>query len=149
LTLIRTQVGDRYVVEELRKSNLNLGGEPSGHLILRDYNTTGDGIIGALEVLSIMGEKGKKLSEVANLFKSFPQILKNIKVKNSNILENLEVKKYIDKLTNDLKNSCRILVRKSGTENLIRVMVESDDFIQVESVSNNIIDYLSKMDYSL
>jgi phosphomannomutase len=64
-------------------------------------------------------------------------------------LENLEVKKYIDKLTNDLKNSCRILVRKSGTENLIRVMVESDDFIQVESVSNNIIDYLSKMDYSL
>ena len=122
----RSKVGDRYVKEKMKKLNYNLGGEQSGHIILGKFATTGDGLLVALEVLFSL-RKGKKASHILKVFKPLPQILKNVVVKNKNIINKSKCKIAIKKANRLLGNKGRILVRKSGTEPKIRIMAESYD----------------------
>jgi phosphoglucosamine mutase len=124
IKFIRANVGDRYVKEKMQKNNFNLGGEQSGHIILGKFATTGDGLLVALEVLFSL-RKGKKASDFFNTFKKTPQILKNINVKDKNIIKNIEVKSSIKTAEKLMKGQGRIIVRASGTESKIRVMGES------------------------
>ena len=126
IKFIRTNVGDRYVKEAMKKNKCNLGGEQSGHIILGNFATTGDGILVALEVLFSM-RKGKKASELLNNFKQIPQKLINISVKNKSIINSNQCKKSIINAKKLLKSKGRILVRPSGTEPKIRIMCESSD----------------------
>jgi len=141
VSTIRAQVGDRYVLEEMRKNGCNFGGEQSGHIVLSDYSTTGDGLIAALQVLSVICENKKPASEVLNLFELFPQLLKNTKfdANKKNPLEEKAVQDFIKEKENELGENGRILVRKSGTENLIRVMVEGKYQHQIEKIADEII----------
>lgn len=126
----KTKVGDRYVLEEMLKDNYKLGGEQSGHIIFLDYNTTGDGILTALQLLSVMKKTGKKLSELASVMEVLPQVLVNAKVSNEkkySYLENKTVKKAIEELEAKFAGEGRVLIRPSGTEPLIRVMIEGKD----------------------
>lgn len=140
VNIVRTKVGDRYVSEEMRKGDFNLGGEQSGHIILGDYSTTGDGIACALQVLSIMKHTGKKISELAHIYESVPQRLENIKfdASKTNPLELKEVQDFIKEEEKKLENIGRVLIRKSGTEPLLRVMVECKNENILEEVINNI-----------
>jgi phosphoglucosamine mutase len=122
----RADVGDRYVKEKMNNLKYNLGGEQSGHIILGNLATTGDGLLVALEVLNSLKNNGKA-SKVFSVFKKVPQVLENIKVKNKNIVENKSLKARINLINKSLKQEGRLLVRKSGTENLVRIMVESSD----------------------
>jgi phosphoglucosamine mutase len=122
----RANVGDRYVKEKMKDYKYNLGGEQSGHIILGKFATTGDGLLVALEVLFSL-RKGKKASELFNVFKSIPQILENIKIKNKNVIFKLKTKSAIKKAEKLIKNQGRLLVRKSGTEPLVRIMGESNN----------------------
>ena len=122
----RADVGDRYVKEKMNSLKYNLGGEQSGHIILGNLATTGDGLLVALEVLNSLKNNGKA-SRVFSVFKKVPQVLENIKVKNKNIVENKSLKARINQIDKSLKQEGRLLVRKSGTENLVRIMVESSD----------------------
>ena len=126
IKFIRTNVGDRYVKESMKKNKCNLGGEQSGHIILGNFATTGDGILVALEILYSM-TKGKKASQLFNNFKQIPQKLININVKNKSIINSMKCKKSIITAKRLLKNKGRILVRSSGTEPKIRIMCESND----------------------
>ena len=118
-------VGDRYVIQEMIKHDSNLGGEPSGHVIFLDHNTTGDGLVSALQVLSIMIETGSKLSELASCFKRYPQVLINVRVSSKPELESIpKLMEQIRHVEEDLATFGRVLVRYSGTENILRVMVE-------------------------
>ncbi len=126
IKFIRANVGDRYVKEKMQKYNFNLGGEQSGHIILGKFATTGDGLLVALECLFAL-RKGKKASEFFSKFKKIPQILKNIDVKDKNIISKTHVKKSIKKAERLIKGNGRILIRKSGTESKIRVMGESEN----------------------
>lgn len=139
LTLERTQVGDRYVVERMRKDGFNVGGEQSGHIVLGDYATTGDGLVAALQVLAVIVEQGKPTSEVCNLFTPFPQVLKNVRYGDRFPLEETCVKDAITDGENRLKGAGRVLIRKSGTEPLIRVMAEGQDPVLVEQVVDDIV----------
>ena len=147
VSTIRSQVGDRYVLEEMKKNRCNFGGEQSGHIVLSDYSTTGDGLIAALQILAIMCKSKKKVSEITNLFEPFPQLLKNTKFDGSkgNPLENSEIKNFISQKEKELSQNGRILVRKSGTENLIRVMVEGKDASQIEKIADEIIEKIVKV----
>ena len=123
---VKTPVGDRYVMEEMRKNDYNLGGEQSGHIIFLDYTTTGDGMLSALQLVNIMKITGKSLSELAGEMKTFPQNLVNVKVTDKEkALENERIKAVIDKVEQELGANGRVLVRPSGTEPLVRVMVEA------------------------
>ncbi|MBB6454007.1 phosphoglucosamine mutase [Salirhabdus euzebyi] len=123
---VKTAVGDRYVMEEMRKSGYNLGGEQSGHIIFLDYITTGDGMLSALQLVNILKDTGKKLSELAEEMEIFPQVLKNIKVIDKNqIHTNSLIQEEINKVEESLGSNGRVLVRPSGTEPLVRVMVEA------------------------
>mgnify|MGYP005994828271 FL=1 len=126
IKFIRANVGDRYVKEKMQKNNFNLGGEQSGHIILGKFATTGDGLLVALEVLFSM-RKGKKASELFNLFKATPQILENIKVKDKSVINSKKCKDAIKKSEKLITNEGRMLVRKSGTEPKIRIMGESNN----------------------
>ena len=126
IKFIRANVGDRYVKEKMQKYKFNLGGEQSGHIILGKFATTGDGLLVALESLFAI-RKGRKASTFFNKFKKIPQVLKNIEVKNKDIIKNYEVKRYIKIAEKLMKGQGRILVRKSGTESKIRVMGESEN----------------------
>ena len=126
IKFIRSKVGDRYVKESMKKNNINLGGEQSGHIILGKFATTGDGLLVALEVLFSL-RKGKKASEMFRVYRSVPQKLINVIVKDKNIITNLKCKKAIKLASNLIKNKGRLLVRKSGTEPKIRIMCESFD----------------------
>ena len=126
IKFIRAKVGDRYVKEKMKKNNFNLGGEQSGHIILGKFATTGDGLLVALEALFAI-RKGRKASSFFNKFKKTPQILKNIQVKDRDIIKNFEVKKSIKIAERLMNGHGRILVRKSGTESKIRVMGESEN----------------------
>ncbi|MCD6035489.1 MAG: phosphoglucosamine mutase [Rickettsiales bacterium] len=140
LHLIRTQVGDRYVVETMREKGYNVGGEQSGHIILTDYTTTGDGLIAALQVLAVMVQQEKPASEVTNLFKPVPQLLKNVRYKDGqNPLESTSVQAVIKKFEKKLAKTGRIFIRKSGTEPLIRVMAEGEDQTFIEEAVNAIV----------
>ena len=126
IKFIRASVGDRYVKEKMQKNKFNLGGEQSGHIILGKFATTGDGLQVALEVLFSM-RKGKKASELLNIFKPMPQILENINVKNKSIINSSKCKRAIMLASKLIKNQGRMLVRKSGTEPKIRIMGESEN----------------------
>jgi phosphoglucosamine mutase len=140
LKLERTAVGDRYVVAAMQEMGCNIGGEQSGHIVLCDFNTTGDGLVAALQVLAIMVEKTGAASELFNLFDPYPQLLKNVKYnENANPLEVASVKQAISDGEISLNGSGRIVIRKSGTEPLIRVMVEGKDGGLIENVANDIV----------
>jgi phosphoglucosamine mutase len=138
LKLARAAVGDRYVLEEMKKGGFNVGGEQSGHIILSDVSTTGDGLVAALQVLAVLAQEGKPASEVAHLFNPLPQVLENVRFKKGAPLENARVKSSIEAAQARLGASGRILVRKSGTEPLIRVMAEGEDEKLVRSVVRDI-----------
>ena len=141
VSTIRAQVGDRYVLEEMRKNGCNFGGEQSGHIVLSDHSTTGDGLVAALQVLAILCETKKPASEVLKLFTPFPQLLKNVKFDTSkgDPMQNKSLQDFIEEKSQELGNEGRILVRKSGTENLIRVMAEGKDKKQIEKIVEEII----------
>jgi len=126
IKFFRSRVGDRYVKEKMRKFNFNLGGEQSGHIILGKFATTGDGLLVALEVLFSL-RKGKKASELLNVFLPVPQMLENITVKDQTIIDKPKCKNAIKKANKLMKNKGRLLIRKSGTEPKIRIMGESYD----------------------
>ncbi len=140
LKLERTPVGDRYVMERMRSGGFNLGGEQSGHVILSDFSTTGDGLIAALQVLAVLVESGKPMSALARQFEPVPQLLKNVRfAKGGKPLENDKVKAAIAEAEAKLNGSGRVLVRASGTEPLIRVMAEGDD----EALVSRLVDEIA------
>ncbi|SCA56808.1 phosphoglucosamine mutase [Candidatus Terasakiella magnetica] len=140
LSLERTKVGDRYVVEKMRSDGFNVGGEQSGHIVLGDYATTGDGLVAALQVLAVVIEQGKPTSQVCKLFEPYPQILKNVRYgADSYPLDEDSVKQAISTGEDRLNGSGRVLIRKSGTEPLIRVMAEGQDSQLVEQVVDDIV----------
>ena len=122
----RANVGDRYVKEKMNSLKYNLGGEQSGHIILGNFATTGDGLLVSLEVLNALKNNGKA-SKLFSVFKKVPQVLENIQVKDKTIVDNKTIKQKIEKINKGLKSEGRLLVRKSGTENIVRIMVESSD----------------------
>ena len=123
---LQTQVGDRYVLEEMRKNGYNFGGEQSGHMVFLDYNTTGDGMLSGIQLLNVMKETGKKLSELAAEVQTYPQKLVNIRVSDKNGAMNVPaIKAIIDEVESEMNGDGRILVRPSGTEPLLRVMAEA------------------------
>ena len=138
MSLERTKVGDRYVMERMREGGFNLGGEQSGHVIMLDHATTGDGLMAALQVLAVLVESGQPMSQLGKQFDTVPQILKNVKYTGTSPLDNEQVKQAIREGEDMLKGSGRVLVRPSGTEPLIRVMAEGDDEKQVKAVVNQI-----------
>lgn len=144
IKVVRTQVGDRYVVEEMVKRKCNLGGEQSGHIVFLDHNTTGDGAITALQVLSIMSRRGKALSDLASYIPIYPQVLVNVKVKRTKNMDDYpEIEKAI-KMANKKISSGRILVRPSGTEPKIRVMIEGDNMDNITDIANEVADVIKK-----
>lgn len=142
LTMARTPVGDRYVVEHMRKHGFNVGGEQSGHMVLSDFATTGDGLVSALQILSVVIESGKPVSEVCNRFEPLPQILESVRFEDGQPLEEQSVKSVIDESKTRLGNTGRLVIRPSGTEPVIRVMAEGDDADLVGAVVNDIVDAL-------
>ena len=138
LALLRTQVGDRYVLEEMRARGCNVGGEQSGHIILTDYGTTGDGLVAGLQVLAALVENDKPASETLNQFEAVPQLLKNVRFASGEPLDNAAVKERIAAAEAALDGHGRLLIRKSGTEPLIRVMAEGDDGALVERLVDDI-----------
>ena len=130
LNFVQTKVGDRYVLEEMLKNGYNLGGEQSGHVICLDYNPTGDGILTSLMIIRAILEQGKKASEVASIMKAYPQVLINAKVssdKKYDFDKDEEIKSAIEKLNKEFDGNGRVLIRASGTEPLVRVMIEGED----------------------
>jgi phosphoglucosamine mutase len=144
LTLARTKVGDRYVVEHMRAHGFNVGGEQSGHIVLSDYATTGDGLLAALQVLSEVMRQGKPVSEVCKLFEPLPQVLKNVKFKGGNPLQASQVKDAIVAAEQRLGTQGRLVIRPSGTEPLIRVMAEGDDGTLVTRIVDDLCGVISK-----
>jgi phosphoglucosamine mutase len=138
LRLERTPVGDRYVVEHMRRHGYNLGGEQSGHIVLSDYTTTGDGLVAALQVLAVVVGTGQPVSEVCRRFDAVPQLLQNVRYANGAPLDHALVKTAIDSGKARLGASGRLLVRPSGTESVIRVMAEGDDEGLVRQVVGDI-----------
>ena len=134
LTLERTKVGDRYVMERMREGGFNIGGEQSGHIILHDFATTGDGLMAALQVLAVLVDTGKPMSELARQFDPVPQLLKNVRFTSAAPLQDAAVKAAMAEAEAALEGSGRLLVRPSGTEKLIRVMAEGDDAALVRRV---------------
>jgi len=145
LELIRTPVGDRYVLEYMRAHGYNLGGEPSGHIIMSDYTTTGDGFIAALQVLAMVKRSNKSVSEVCHRFEPLPQVLKNVRYRNGKPLENATVRSAITSAEKKLGLGGRLIVRPSGTEPVIRVMGEGDDKVLVEAVVADVVEALTEV----
>jgi phosphoglucosamine mutase len=143
--VIRTQVGDRYVVEEMVRGHYNVGGEQSGHTIFLDYNTTCDGILTALQVLAIMRQKERTLDELAQVMESLPQVLYNVDVREKRPLSEFqEIKLKIEEMERTLGNSGRVLIRYSGTEPLLRIMVEGEDEAQLHRFAQHLVELVKK-----
>jgi phosphoglucosamine mutase len=139
LTLQRTKVGDRYVVEHMRAHGFNLGGEQSGHIVLSDFATTGDGLVAALQVLACIKRSNRPASEVCRRFEPVPQVLKNVRFNGGRPLESEPVRAMIEEARQRLGSAGRLVIRPSGTEPLIRVMAEGDDPSLVETVVDDIV----------
>ena len=144
LGLVRTQVGDRHVLEKMRSSGYNVGGEQSGHIILSDYATTGDGLVAALQILAEVKRSGALASEVLHRFEPLPQLLKNVRFAGGKPLDDDAVKAVIAEAEAELLGKGRLVIRPSGTEPVIRVMAEGDDPGQVERVVDRICDAVRK-----
>ena len=145
LELLQTKVGDRYVLEEMLKGGFNLGGEQSGHVILLDYNPTGDGILTSLMLILSILEEGKKASELSSIVKLYPQVLINAKVnseKKYDYKDDAEIKEAIDKLEKEFAGNGRVLIRPSGTEPLVRVMIEGEDQEYITKKDREIADLI-------
>lgn len=140
LSLARTPVGDRYVVEHMRKHGFNVGGEQSGHIVLSDFSTTGDGLVSALQVLAVAVASGKPVSEVCQRFERLPQVLKNVRYSAGKPLEDNRVRLAIEGAKAKLGDTGRLVIRPSGTEPVIRVMAEGDDETLVTAVVGDICD---------
>ena len=145
LGLVRTSVGDRYVLEHMREHGYNLGGEPSGHIILSDYTTTGDGLVAALQVLAVVKRQDRPVSEVCHKFEPLPQIQRNVRYKKGKPLEDAKVKSVIIDAEQRLNGHGRLVIRPSGTEPVIRVMGEGDDQGLVEAVVDDIVEALTRV----
>ena len=143
IELIRTPVGDRYVLEHMRAHGYNIGGEQSGHIIMSDYTTTGDGFVAALQVLAVIKRSNKPVSEVCHRFEPLPQVLKNVRYQKGKPLENAGVRSAIASAEKKLGRGGRLLVRPSGTESVIRVMAEGDDKALVEAAVDDVVEALS------
>ena len=147
LQLIQTKVGDRYVLEEMLKQGYNLGGEQSGHIILLDYNPTGDGILTSLMLIQTMLEENKKASELASIVKLYPQVLINAKVsseKKYDYEKNEDIKQAIQKLETEFAGNGRVLIRPSGTEPLVRVMIEGEDQDYITQKAQDIVNLIEE-----
>ena len=145
LGLVRAKVGDRYVLEEMRKRGINVGGEQSGHMIMLDHGTTGDGTVTAMQVLAALVESGKKASDLLHLFDTVPQLLKNVRFGGGKPLEDERVKNAIADVEKELEGKGRLVIRASGTEPVIRVMAEGDDAKQVEAVVDRLCDIVAEV----
>jgi phosphoglucosamine mutase len=143
IALIRTPVGDRYVLEQMRENGFNVGGEQSGHIILSDYATTGDGLVAALQVLAVVKKQNRPVAEVCHRFEPLPQVLKNVRYKKGKPLEDAKVKFAITSAEKRLNGTGRLVIRPSGTEPVIRVMGEGDDQVLLEEIVDGIVDALS------
>lgn len=145
MTSVKTQVGDRYVVEKMNQDGYNLGGEQSGHIIFLDFNTTGDGMLTSLQLLSVMKSTGKKLSELAGEITKYPQRLINVKVADKkHALENDKVQDAIHQVEEEMHGDGRVLVRPSGTEPLLRVMTEAPTQDLVDEYTKRIADVVQE-----
>jgi len=143
LSLARTPVGDRYVLEHMREHGYNVGGEQSGHIILSDYGTTGDGLVSAMQIMAVVKRKGKPVSEVCHAFDPVPQILKNVRFKGGKPLEQIKVAKAIANAKEKLGDDGRLIIRASGTEPVIRVMAEGDERKLVEQIVDEICEVVA------
>jgi phosphoglucosamine mutase len=143
LSLVRTPVGDRYVLEHMREHGYNVGGEQSGHIILSNYTTTGDGFIAALQLLAVVKKKDKPVSQVCHRFEPLPQVLRNVRYRSGKPLENSKVRSAIADAEHRLNGHGRLVVRPSGTEPVIRIMGEGDDPAMLEEVVDGIVDALT------
>jgi phosphoglucosamine mutase len=144
-TLLRAAVGDRYVMEKMLAGGYNLGGEQSGHIIFLDHNTTGDGLISALQVLAVMKQTGKPLSELAQCMTTYPQILVNIKVRERRDLALIpEIVKHMTEIEQKLDGTGRLLVRYSGTEPKIRVMIEGEDETEIKALAEDLAEIIKE-----
>lgn len=147
INLVQTRVGDRYVLEKMLKHNYNLGGEQSGHVIFLDFNTTGDGLITAIQLLYVMKKTGKPLSELKKCMQIFPQVLVNAHVKNENkhdYMEDLEIQEAITELEKKFHGEGRVLIRPSGTEPLVRVMIEGKDQAVIEEEAKKLAKFIEQ-----
>jgi len=144
LQLHRTKVGDRYVVEQMRAGGFNVGGEQSGHMILSDYATTGDGLLAALQVLAVLVEEGRPASESCRVFTPLPQVLKNVRFAGGSPLTSDAVRNAIAEAEAELAGTGRLLIRKSGTEPVIRVMAEGEDRTKVTSIVDGLCAIIAK-----
>ena len=144
LSLARTPVGDRYVLEHMREHGFNVGGEPSGHIILSDFTTTGDGFVAALQVLAVIKRQGGLVSEICHRFEPLPQVLRNVRYRSERPLEAAPVQAAIAGATAKLSGRGRLVIRPSGTEPVIRVMAEGDDPLVIEQVVDDIVGALTK-----
>ncbi|MEE2694476.1 MAG: phosphoglucosamine mutase [Pseudomonadota bacterium] len=144
LHLVRTRVGDRYVTEQMFENGYNLGGEQSGHIILSDHNATGDGLVTAVKILSMLCEKGKPASEVCRMFKPLPQKLTNIPCSSKEVLEEYELDSLISECENELAGVGRLLVRYSGTEAAVRIMVEAEEESVVHAITKKLAGAVAK-----
>ena len=145
INAVKTKVGDRYVLEEMIKGKYVLGGEQSGHIIFLEYNTTGDGLVTALQVASIIQKEKKSLSKLCSIMKELPQVLVNAKVPNEkkNIyLEDEEIKAEIERIEKQMQGRGRVLIRPSGTEPLVRVMLEGEDQEEINKIAQNLADMI-------
>jgi phosphoglucosamine mutase len=143
--IVRTQVGDRYVVEEMVRGDYNLGGEQSGHTIFLDHNTTGDGILTALQLLAIMKRKEKPLDELTGIMELFPQLLFNVEVREKKDLSEIpEIGRRVKEIEKSLGNSGRLLIRYSGTEPLLRIMVECEDEKKLRQYGHDLVELVKK-----
>lgn len=140
LGMVRTSVGDRYVVEHMRRHGYNVGGEQSGHIVLSDFITTGDGLVAALQILAVVVTTGKPVSEVTNRFKPLPQLLQNVRYASGKPLEDKRVIKAIDAGKTKLGSTGRLVIRPSGTEPVIRVMAEGEDEKLVSTIVGDIVE---------
>jgi phosphoglucosamine mutase len=143
LSLHRTKVGDRYVVEHMRAHGFNVGGEQSGHIVLSDFSTTGDGLVAALQVMACIKRENRPASEVCSKFEPVPQVLKNVRYSGGRPLETPPVQRMIEDARQRLGAGGRLVIRPSGTEPLIRVMAEADDRGLVETVVREIVEVIA------
>ncbi|RVU53913.1 phosphoglucosamine mutase [Anaerosphaera multitolerans] len=145
--LVYTQVGDRYVLEEMEKNDFVLGGEQSGHIIFLDYNTTGDGLATGIHLLEVMEKTGKKMSELNNLMKSYPQVLVNAKVRSdlkNKYMDFEDIREKIENIEKKFKGNGRVVIRPSGTESLVRVMIEGEDETVLQREAEELAEFIEK-----